>query len=147
MSTHVIDSSVAVKWAVEETYSDEALALLTDGLAAGDRFIAPALLRSEMTNTVHQLVRRAKLAAADAPDLLALLLEFPVRLVARERLHHEALEIAREHGLLATYDAEYLALASMLDAEFWTADERLYRSARASGRVRWIAEYRSTAGS
>ena len=143
-ATRVIDASIAIKWAVEETYSNEAFALLTDGVAAGDRFVAPALVRSEMTNTVHQLVRRAKLAAADAPELLSVLLSFPIRLVARDRLHDEALAIAEEHGLSATYDAEYLALASMLDAEFWTADERLYRNARSWGRVRWIAEYRGS---
>ena len=45
------------------------------------------------------------------PGLLATLLAFPIGLVARERVHPEALEIAREHGLPATYDAEYLALA------------------------------------
>jgi predicted nucleic acid-binding protein len=41
-------------------------------------------------------------------------------------LHRDALRLARRHGLRVTYDAQYLALAVLLDADLWTADERLF---------------------
>ena len=39
----------------------------------------------------------------------------------------------------AAYDAHYLALAEMMDCEFWTADERLFNAVRDElSWVRWL---------
>jgi len=40
--------------------------------------------------------------------------------------------LAEAHGLPATYDAHYLALAERLEAELWTADRRLYAAVQAA---------------
>jgi predicted nucleic acid-binding protein len=41
--------------------------------------------------------------------------------------------MACESGLPAIYDAHYLALAHRLNAEFWTADRRLFQAVQ--GRI------------
>jgi predicted nucleic acid-binding protein len=41
----------------------------------------------------------------------------------------------------ATYDAHYLALAEMMDCEFWTADERLFNAVRDElSWARWLGQ-------
>lgn len=52
----------------------------------------------------------------------------PVELHGDLEMHAEALAVSRRFSLAATYDAHYLALAARVDAELWTADQRLYNS-------------------
>jgi predicted nucleic acid-binding protein len=52
-------------------------------------------------------------------------------------LHHSALVWAERIGQSKVYDAQYIALAESLEAEFWTADQRLFRSMQALG-VDWV---------
>ena len=57
-------------------------------------------------------------------------------------IHRRALEQASRLGQGAMYDAQYLALADSLRCEFWTADQRFYRTASSSvGNLRWIGEF------
>jgi len=53
-----------------------------------------------------------------------------------------AIELARQFGLPATYDAYYLALAEHEGCELWTADTRMWNSIRGKLTwVRWIGDY------
>ena len=137
------DASVAVKWILEEDYSDEAKALYRATLRAGEPIVAPPLLPIEVTNILRQRMR-----AADGPTLgeaTALLddfLAFPIDLHNPAGLHRRALVLADAHGLPAAYDAHYLALAELLDCELWTDDQRLLRLvANSLSFVRWIGDY------
>jgi len=58
-------------------------------------------------------------------------------------LYHNALDWAEKIGQSKIYDSVYLALAESLNAEFWTADQRLLNSARAVkiNWVKWIGEF------
>ena len=47
----------------------------------------------------------------------------PIKLFGDADLHIQAVQLASRYGLLATYDAHYLALADHLEAELWTAVE------------------------
>ncbi|NPA27193.1 MAG: type II toxin-antitoxin system VapC family toxin, partial [Chloroflexi bacterium] len=51
-------------------------------------------------------------------------------------LHLEALALAHELNLPAAYDAHYLALARRMNAEFWTADQRLAKAV--ARRFPWV---------
>lgn len=51
----------------------------------------------------------------------------PVRRVERARLGDEAWRVADEFGWGRTYDAEYVALARLLDCRLMTLDARLRR--------------------
>ena len=73
---------------------------------------------------------------------MTLFLLLPIRLEAPPDLYPRALAFARTHGLRATYDGVYVALAQILGAEVWTADERLVRDLGTSAPwVRWIGDY------
>ena len=42
----------------------------------------------------------------------------------------------------AVYDSHYLALAEILDCEYWNADQRFYQVASSIvGTIRWMGEF------
>jgi predicted nucleic acid-binding protein len=125
----VVDSSIAVKWLINEPDSEVADALLGYWSGAGRRLVAPFLLPMEVTNVVHQQRKRGAIDPANSERILDELGALPIALEAPARLHHRALDIAGQLGHGAAYDAHYLALAEIVGAECWTADGRLYRSA------------------
>ncbi|MEX2227764.1 MAG: type II toxin-antitoxin system VapC family toxin [Dehalococcoidia bacterium] len=139
----VVDASIALKWIFNEDYSDGARSLLRHTLAQGHELVAPAIFLSEVTNAVFQHERLGLITAKESDLAIASLLANPVEVLSPPTLYGDALELARQHGLRATYDSQYLALAVSLDAEFWTADDRLFDALpRSLGWVRRIADYR-----
>ena len=125
-----------------EEYSDEARALLRAALAQREPIVAPPLLPSEVANVIRQRMRQGQVPREEARALLAQFLALPIALQAPETLYDRALVLADEHDLPAVYDAHYVALAELLGATFWTADQRRLRTL--GGRlpfVRSIADY------
>lgn len=123
----VVDTSVAIKWIVEEEDSDAALALQGADLAA------PALFRIEAANVLRSLVARQQVTAAEARDLFALLQTAPVTIVDQDdALERRALELALElrHPV---YDCLYLALAERIGRRLVTADGRFVRALTGTG--------------
>lgn len=141
----VVDASVALKCVLEEEFSPNARALLSDSVAKHRAMLAPPLLPSEVTNVIYQRERRRLISPAESNDALTSFLALSIRLAQPLDLFADTLALAREYGLSATYDSQYLALARHLDAELWTADRTLIRSLPHSLRwVRWIGDYRSS---
>lgn len=139
----VVDASLAIKWLVEEEYSDVARALSSDWESSGVKTFAPAILMpAEVANALHRRVVRGELDLQTAARLLDDLLAFGIELVAPPEIHGAALSAASRIGQGAVYDSHYLALAERLDCELWTAVRRFYRSARRAfpDRIRWIGE-------
>ena len=143
----VIDASIVAKCILPEADSYVALALLADGAARGEVVVAPPLLPFEVTNVCWQQVQRGDVTPDEGIVALErfFALSIPLRPLsgsARRRLHTSAFAIASRHGLSATYDAHYLALAEQLQCDLWTADLRLLRSLGPHrDRVRALDEY------
>ena len=139
----VVDASLALKWLVEEEYSDEAREFSRGWESSGVKVVAPAILMpAEVGNALHRRVVRGELDLPTAARLLDDLLGFGIEFMSPPEIHGGALRIANQIGQGAVYDSHYLALAERLDCELWTADRRFYRSARRAfpDRVRWIGE-------
>ena len=89
---------------------------------------APALLRSEVLSALHANVWRGVVPLEAAQEMLRRLDGLAISLFADERLlHQRAWAIADELGWAKTYDAEYVALAQILDIPLLTVDGRLAR--------------------
>ena len=139
-----IDSSLAAKWSFVEEYSSQARALLRDALEKREPIIAPPLLASEVTNVIRQHMRQGHLELGEARALLAQLFAVPLSLQAPRTMYDRALVLADQYRLPAVYDAHYVALAELLGATLWTADQRLLRALGGQlSFVSWIADYRT----
>ena len=138
--TVVVDASFALKWALPEQHTQEALALWDRWQASGQQVVAPPIFRSEVTNVLHVRARRGQLGRSDAAEILDFLIS-TVEINEPARLYQRAFAMAGEFGLGAAYDALYLALAEAWGCEVWTADLKLVRSVqRGFGLVRWLGE-------
>jgi len=92
---------------------------------AGNQLAAPTLLYYEVTNALYQYLKHQHLTPEAVEAAQEAALAIPISLFGDPHLHRRAIQLASELSLSATYDAHYLALAQVLNAELWTADKRL----------------------
>lgn len=118
--SHVIDTSVVLKWVVAEAGSEEA------GAWAGTPLLAPDWIRAELGNALWKKVMRREIGTEQALRALDACLP-PLSLVPAMPLVPAALALAVElaHPM---YDCLFLALAVERDLRLLTADTRLSRA-------------------
>jgi predicted nucleic acid-binding protein len=115
----VIDTSIVVT-----------ACLAADGwdLFRGEELVAPPLAVSEACSVLHEAHWRRELSPEAAAEALDRLASHPVRLQALPG-PAQAWAVAEQLGWAKTYDAEYVALARMLECTVVTLDGRLRRGA------------------
>ena len=91
--------------------------------------VAPALLWSEVTSVLNEMRWRGEVSEVLADAAFERLLAAPITRRADAALYTQARDVARELGWAKTYDAEYVSLARILDADLLSRDERLRRGA------------------
>jgi predicted nucleic acid-binding protein len=104
---------------------------------------APTLLGYEIVTALRKAVVAEMITPDEASDAIGSLLDLDVQMVPPTRdLHDSALQWSERLRQKAAYDAQYLALAEQMGAEFWTADQRLANGAQQTGAtwVHWIGE-------
>jgi predicted nucleic acid-binding protein len=119
MTTHVLDTSVAVAWYLPEAFSQAARRWQTKLLRDEVGFCVPNLHYWEFGNVLRSYVRRGELEQELAAEIYALHLEAPLTAVEPDRTH--TLANAFEYGA-TVYDAVYITLCLSLDAPFVTAE-------------------------
>jgi len=134
VTTLVIDASVAAKWLVNESLSDQALSLLDPK----NELIAPDLLLPEVGNVLWKKTRSGELSSQMAVERFDALLNMGVKVVAANALSRRALEIALETGR-TVYDSLYLALAEATECRLVTADGRFVRALQVTPWKQWVA--------
>ena len=67
----VLDSSVAVKWVLEEPGTEKALELRGDFLAGRHELIAPDVFAVEMAHALAKALRQRRLEPDDCANMLA----------------------------------------------------------------------------
>lgn len=90
----------------------------------------------ELSNALHRYVVADVLLPEEAAQALDYALSLEITLYGDAALHRPALNLASTLGLPATYDAHYLALAQQKEAEFYTADRRLFQAAQST--LSWV---------
>lgn len=122
MTGYVVDASVAVKWIVTETFSEQAVQLLDMDLT----LIAPELLFAEATNALWAMCRRGDITKADLAEAMDVLRMAPIEVpVPMRQLAASAARLAADLDHPA-YDCFYLALSVQEQHPVVTADRRFH---------------------
>ena len=93
------------------------------------------MMWSETMSVLHEAMWRGEVSRANAERALQQLDVAPIAARRPRRLASLAWKLAEELGWAKTYDAEYLALAELLDSRVLTVDSRLRRAADRLGLV------------
>ena len=136
MSKLVVDASVAIKWVVAETLTDEALAIL----ASDSELVAPDLLPIEVGNVLWKKIRATDLTADQAFERFDGLGKMGIQIVGTGSIQSQAIQLAVETGR-TVYDSLFLALAVAEDCRLVTADEHFVNAlhaTRCAPRVTWL---------
>jgi predicted nucleic acid-binding protein len=133
----VIDAKVTLGLFLKLPYSRQVDKKISEGYAEESKLFAPVFWDYESITGV----RARSINIISNPEvtrivngLLGLELQ---RIQPTQELHLSALLWADRIGHSKAYDSHYLAGAESFSAEFWTADQRLYKSVRALG-TDWI---------
>ena len=143
----VVDTSIVLKWVLDEPDSSLALALLTRWFNDEIVIQAPALLTYEVANALFQRVRKGEIAVESAWQAFddALFPELMLNFIEYTEMSKRAISLAHQYNLPATYDAHNLALAEYEKCEYWTADTRLSNAVK--DKLSWVhqlSEYQET---
>jgi len=141
----IVDTSIALKWVMDEDDSAKATALLSRWLVQETTVLAPILLVYELTNAIYKHIRKGEIDLNDASQALddALLGFVEFDSLGDSSLSRRAIQLAHRYRLPATYDAHYLALAERENCEYWTADERLWNAVKSKlPWVHWLGDYK-----
>jgi predicted nucleic acid-binding protein len=132
MTSAVIDANIAL-YAVLPTPLHEAATGLIEHLVQNEiPLYVPCLWLSEVATGI----RKTAVVAHLESEMLALevALNLPVEVVSEDAsLCRQAYLLAQRLGQTAVYDALYLALAGRQQAQFWTADRRLFNRSKEEG--------------
>ncbi len=114
-----------------------ALGLASDGVQhlLAEELVAPPLLWSERRSTLHEAFWRHEISMDRATRVRAFLRSDSLRAIDHPDLDDSAWHLAEQMGWAKTYDAEYVALARLLECWRVTLDRALYRGTRRRGFV------------
>lgn len=124
MDSLVVDSSVAIKWFVDELNSTEARRVLDRYENGSVTFCAPDLLNAEFGNILWKKQAFQGLSASDAQAILGQFRKLQFVFTPSADLIDDAYKLAVEHNR-TVYDALYLALGVRENCRIVTADEKL----------------------
>ena len=120
----VVDASIVVKWFVEEEYSREARLLRKAYANNLINIVAPSLLPYEVLNALKY---SGAFGEEELKEIAGALEDFQLTLFnLQSEFAAKSIELAMRKGV-TIYDASYVALAQILGAELYTADEKLIK--------------------
>jgi predicted nucleic acid-binding protein len=93
----------------------------------GHKMVAPQLMILEASSVFHEMSWREEISKQRAKEMLTRLLKTDIEIRTPKGLTETAWDVADELGWAKTYDAQYVALARILDCKLVSIDERLLR--------------------
>ena len=121
---NILDASVIIKWFVIEEDSDKAIFLRNEFIRGKSQIVVPDLVLYEITNAL----RYNKNISIDKINMvLEAIFEIEMNIVTPTLSELKTAIFISKEFEVSIYDSTYLALASLLDFQFITADEKFYK--------------------
>ncbi|NPV87890.1 MAG: type II toxin-antitoxin system VapC family toxin [Anaerolineae bacterium] len=137
MEIIVLDASVVVPLMIQHPLAPKAEALIRHWKREYYRLVSPCFMPVEVVSALRQVVYNGKFDPQQALEAVEIMMGLEIELVAPSaELLQSSLCWAERLGQSKAYDAQYVALAEQLHAEFWSADEKLVNALKALG-VDW----------
>jgi predicted nucleic acid-binding protein len=132
----IIDASLVVKAILPNAENAACRAVLAD--LQPKKLAAPALWVYEITSTFAKAVHFGQITGEEGSAAIHQAMSLGVQIIIPDETqsllaYQWTLQLKRA----AAYDSFYLAIAEALEAEFWTADQRLVRSLE-SHKPKWL---------
>jgi predicted nucleic acid-binding protein len=133
VSAFVLDTSIALKWFLEDENNRAYSVTILRSLSDEYRPIVPWLWYYEMANVLLIQVHRKRVVFEEVKAFLSLIGEMAIDVDAPGKLAILQLpHLAREHRL-TSYDTAFLELANRLQLPLATSDKELIRAAPECG--------------
>lgn len=143
MTAIVLDANMIASLVLPLPYSHQSTAKFIAWKQEGYKFAAPSLWAHEVATVLRKATAAGFLTNERLEPILGEIWHIEIQEVpASKEMIQISIEWAARIGQSKCYDSAYLAAAEMMQAEFWTADQRLYRAARGLG-VDWVHSIRS----
>jgi predicted nucleic acid-binding protein len=126
----VIDSSFLLKILLPEDKSEHAENLWKGWIKNSIKVAAPTLIVFEVSSVLRNKIYRGILENDDAKELINQIKHLDLILIYTEDLLDSAWEIGEILKPAVLYDCFYIALSKFLGSPLWTADRKLYNSAK-----------------
>jgi len=134
MEAVVIDANIAVALLVERPWSALAEQKMLEWTSRNIRLCVPALWPSEIMSALRKAIYQGQMDQDDALKLASAVETWNVQVyVPDAALNRSALIWAQRLEQMVAYDAQYLALAERLNADFYTADKKLFNRCQEIG--------------
>jgi predicted nucleic acid-binding protein len=123
--TKCIDTSVWIPYLIPETLQTQARNLILPLLTSNVRLVAPAFAWAEIGSVLRKKVRLGAITTSQAEGFYDDFSQMPVEYLDNDVIRMKTWAIAEQFSLATLYDAAFLAVAELEEAEFWTADQSL----------------------
>lgn len=151
MSTQVstqicIDASIALRWIIPTPQSQIADSLLKKWDDAGIQIISPPLLDIDMTAFIRKMMQMKLLLPQQGEQAFQFYRQIGINIVNPPSLTQTAWDLIGKYDLTHITDLYYLALAELMDAEFWTANRYLFSNLKEKNqRTHFLGDLSTTA--
>lgn len=138
MPSVCLDASFVLAILLDDPHRDAARQWMSEATQEGFTFVAPTIFHAELTSIIRERVYRRDLSSEEALEVLAIGARWPVSMWRMDNLtmQESAYELATRFNQRKAYDAQYLAVASSLGCELWTADRHLVNTV--AGKLPWV---------
>ena len=131
----VLDTSVIVKWFIEEKGSERALLWLEKYIKKEEIILVPSLFFYEIANVLRY---NKRLPTNEILNLIEELFHLNLKIEeVTPELIMRGVVLARERNI-SIYDAIFVVLAKIYQLSFYTADEKLYKKVKGLGFVKLL---------
>ncbi len=125
-----VDASFLLKMFLPEEKSDEAEMLWKAWVKDHVEIMAPSLIVFEVSSVIRNKVFRNKLTEREGGEISNLIKQLDLSLIYTPELLDIAWEIGTTLNTPNLYDCFYLALPKLFSIPLWTADKKLFQSAK-----------------